>query len=259
MASGTLVPFLCEVTLPGDTFNINLNCEVLTLPTIGPLFGSYKIQLDVFEAPMRLYNAGLHMNRLEVGREMQNVFLPKVELLTNNHADYTQTYDDNEQISSSCIFKYLGISGLGNITGVTDPATRNFNAVPYLMYWDIYKNYYANKQEERGFVVHASSDQLTDQDVNQADLVEDATYIADIYNNPTLHTGTLLTNLTIHFGPTAQEVDPADIDININATTYTAEQAFNLRIWDDVQKTMFLDQYTGVEAGNVTWEVPKRS
>ena len=34
-------------------------------------------------------------------------------------------------------------------------ATRYFNAISYLGYWDIYKNYYANKQEERGFVVHA--------------------------------------------------------------------------------------------------------
>jgi len=47
MASGTLVPFMSEVGLPGDSFEIDLNCDVLTLPTVGPLFGSYKVQLDV--------------------------------------------------------------------------------------------------------------------------------------------------------------------------------------------------------------------
>ena len=31
---------------------------------------------------------------------------------------------------------------------------REFNAIPFLGYWDIYKNYYANKQEEEGAVIH---------------------------------------------------------------------------------------------------------
>ena len=66
MASGTLVPFMTEVGLPGDTFDIDLNCVVKTLPTVGPLFGSYKVQLDVFQVPIRLYNAKLHMNLLGI-------------------------------------------------------------------------------------------------------------------------------------------------------------------------------------------------
>ena len=33
-------------------------------------------------------------------------------------------------------------------------ATRQFNAIPWLAYWDIYKNYYANKQEGIGAVIH---------------------------------------------------------------------------------------------------------
>jgi hypothetical protein len=44
--------------------------------------------------------------------------------------------------------------GLGRSS--SNYARRSFNAVPYLGYWDIYKNYYANKQEERGFVIHAA-------------------------------------------------------------------------------------------------------
>ena len=38
MAAGTLVPFMCEVALPGDTFDIGLDCDVRTHPTIGPFF-----------------------------------------------------------------------------------------------------------------------------------------------------------------------------------------------------------------------------
>jgi len=157
MSSGTLVPFMNKLALPGDNFRIELNTEVMTLPTIGPLFGSYKVQLDVFEIPLRLYNAKLHMNKLGVGMDMANIYLPQIRLLTNNHADYKQSYDDNEQINSSSLMKYLGISGLGNITGVTNPATRDFNACPLLAYWDIFKNYYSNKQEEVGYFIHSSA------------------------------------------------------------------------------------------------------
>ena len=48
MSSGTLVPFMCQVALPNDKWEIKLNCDVKTHPTVGPLFGSYKVQLDVF-------------------------------------------------------------------------------------------------------------------------------------------------------------------------------------------------------------------
>jgi len=157
MSAGTLVPFMNKLALPGDNFRIELNTEVLTLPTIGPLFGSYKVQLDVFEIPLRLYNAKLHMNKLGIGMDMSQIYLPQITLKTNNHTNYVQSFDDNEQINSSCILKYLGISGLGTITGATNPATRDFNACPLLAYWDIYKNYYSNKQEEVGYFINTSN------------------------------------------------------------------------------------------------------
>ena len=49
MSAGTLVPFMSEIALPGDSWEIELNAIIRTLPTIGPLFGSYKVQLDVFQ------------------------------------------------------------------------------------------------------------------------------------------------------------------------------------------------------------------
>ena len=153
MAAGTLVPFMNQLALPGDNLSIELNTEVLTLPTIGPLFGSYKVQLDVFEVPLRLYNAKLHMNKLGIGMDMKNIFLPQIRLRTNNSAAYVQTFQDNEQVNPSSLVKYLGISGLGRISGETNPATRDFNACPFLAYWDIYKNYYSNKQEEVGYMI----------------------------------------------------------------------------------------------------------
>jgi len=160
MSAGTLVPFMSEVGLPGDTFDIELNADVKTLPTVGPLFGSYKVQLDVFEVPVRLFNGKLHMNKLELGREMNKVHFPQLEI----EHDYkpTDIFDDNSQINPSCILSYLGIRGLGRTKDeLAGDIKRNFNAVPYLGYWSIFKNYYANKQEENAYVVHTTNKATT--------------------------------------------------------------------------------------------------
>ena len=95
MASGTLVPFMSEVILPGDSFDIDLDADVKTLPTIGPLFGSYKVQLDVFECPIRLYQGKLHMNMLNIGMDMSEVLLPQIKM----YAKWQNDGDDNSQIN----------------------------------------------------------------------------------------------------------------------------------------------------------------
>ena len=160
MASGTLVPFMSEVALPGDKWKIDLEANVLTLPTIGPLFGSYKVQLDVFKVPMRLYNAGLQMNRLGIGMDMSKVKLPQVEVTARREGG-TEDYSANQQINPSSLFKYLGISGIGGGNNGVGKQSREFNAIPYLSYWSIYAQYYANKAEERGMVIHAAENTNT--------------------------------------------------------------------------------------------------
>jgi len=131
MASGTLVPFMSEVALPGDSFDIDLDCDVKTLPTVGPLFGSYKVQLDVFQCPVRLYNGKLHMNMLNIGMDMSQILLPQMGLT----ARYEGATGDNSQINSSSIYSYLNIRGLGRtVNGSDGDVVRYFNAIPYLGY-----------------------------------------------------------------------------------------------------------------------------
>jgi len=161
MAAGTLVPFMTEIGLNGDTFDINLNTNVMTHPTVGPLFGSYKVQLDVFQIPIRLYQAQLHNNKLGIGMNMSKIKLPQLEVKANP-IDYNKGDIDNQQINPSCILSYLNIRGIGSYAGEGSHALkRYFNAIPYLAYWDIYKNYYANKQEEVGAVIHQGTEEGT--------------------------------------------------------------------------------------------------
>ncbi|AXH77768.1 MAG: major capsid protein [Microviridae sp.] len=155
MAAGTLVPFMTEIALAGDTFDINLDADCKTHPTIGPLFGSYKMQLDVFLTPIRLYHGQLQNNKIGIGMNMASIKLPLMELFVNPEAGTINDDPDNAQINPSCLLSYLDIRGIGSIASTeTTLVGRYFNAIPLLIYWDKYKNYYANKQEEIGVMIY---------------------------------------------------------------------------------------------------------
>lgn len=153
---GTLVPFMVEVALPGDTWEIGLDANVMTHPTVGPLFGSFKLQLDVFEAPMRLYQAQLHNNALKIGLDMSKVKLPIIGPTNINTVDYPTKENEYSQINPSCLLSYLGIRGWtgrnANINGEHINLIKK-NAIPLIAYFDIFKNYYANKQEENFYTI----------------------------------------------------------------------------------------------------------
>ena len=153
MNVGTLVPFMSQIALPGDTWEINLNEKVLTHPTVGPLFGSYKLQLDVFECPIRLYQAMLHNNALNVGLDMSKVKLPKFQDLTMKPVDKPVSGNKFSQINPSCLLAYLGRRGWG----IPTTTITGKQCIPVLAYFDIFKNYYANKQEQKFYTIGAGN------------------------------------------------------------------------------------------------------
>lgn len=146
-AVGTLVPFMNEVGLPGDTWEIELNANVMTHPTVGPLFGTFKLQNHIYSTPMRLYNSWLHNNRAKIGLNMSQIKLPQLRVILNNTTDKPTKDNEWTQVNPSCLLAYLGIRGFGYAKGDESPASKN--AVSLLGYYDIVKNYYANLQEDR--------------------------------------------------------------------------------------------------------------
>ena len=158
MSPGTLVPFMVHQGLPGDTWEIELNAMVLTPPAAGALLGSFKLQLDVFQVPMRLYNMWTHNNKLGIGTQMQNVKIPKYVVATIADDDPWAINNPTQYpINNSHIIKYLGVSGAGRLTKTNLGESVDgfaFNAIPLLGYWDIFKNYYANKQETNAYVIY---------------------------------------------------------------------------------------------------------
>lgn len=133
MGVGTLVPCLKILGTAGDTFAIEAEDKIMTHPTLGPLLGSFKFQMDIFSVPIRLYNAMLHNNAINIGLDMSKVKLPKLCL------------NQDVKTPASSIFNYLGIKKFTN--------GQKVNAVPFLGVWDIFKNYYANKQEESFYMI----------------------------------------------------------------------------------------------------------
>lgn len=149
-ACGTIVPYWCQIGLDGTTFYIDITTKVKTLPTTGPVFGSFKHQIDVFVIPIRLYIAALHNNALGVGLNMSKVLLPCFQATSAN----TSIYEDDTnrgQVNPSSLLAYLGIKGFGRSN--VNQYMRRFPAMFNLAYWDIFKNYYANKQEENAYVI----------------------------------------------------------------------------------------------------------
>lgn len=149
-ACGTIVPYWCQIGLDGTTFYIDITTKVKTLPTTGPVFGSFKHQIDVFVIPIRLYIAALHNNALGVGLNMSKVLLPRFLVYSANTSIYKN--DTNRgQVNPSSLLSYLGIKGFGRTH--INQYIRSFPAIFNLAYWDTFKNYYANKQEEYAYVI----------------------------------------------------------------------------------------------------------
>ena len=139
----TMLPYWGQIVLDGTTFYIDITTKVKTLPKTGSPFRSFKHQIDVFVIPIRLYIAALHNNALGVGLNMSKVLLPRFLVYSANTSIYEK--DTNRgQVNPSSLISYLGIKGFGHTK--VNQYLRSFPAIFNLAYWDIFKNYYANKQ-----------------------------------------------------------------------------------------------------------------
>lgn len=159
LAPGVLYPFLKVLGTNHDTFDIDLDSFVRTLPTQGPLFGSFKLQADLYACPIRLYQGILHNNPVGIGLKMNQVFLPKLKFMTIDGLNAPKALgsdDYNCQVNESALEKYFGLSGIGHNEDYADESVdifRKVQCVPELAYYDIFKCYYANKQEEKAYVI----------------------------------------------------------------------------------------------------------
>lgn len=149
---GMLVPFCKILCQKGDIIDINLINKTLSQPTLGPLFGSFKLQHFMFFGGFRLYNSWLHNNRTGIGMKMSDIKLPMMYVKT-----YGTTADAKTNISSSALYKYLGLSK-SRRTGASSTEGIYKNGVPLLLYLDIFKNFFANTQEDKFYMLKGAGE-----------------------------------------------------------------------------------------------------
>ena len=156
ISPATLVPTMKLLVQKGDIIDIDIESNVLTHPTTGPLFGSFKLENHIYFGALRLYNSWLHNNRTKIGLKMDQIKLPKIAVTLNSlNGDNPTSENQWTQINPSCVLAYLGLKGYGNLKGVDSKLVEK-NGVPLVMYYDIFKNYYANTQESDFYTIGGS-------------------------------------------------------------------------------------------------------
>jgi len=197
------------------------------------------------------------MNRTGIGMDMSQIFLPKWNLNYNpkgvSEADRVK---NDAQINPSSLASYLGIKGLGWPSGIDGLYFRQFNAIPLLAYWDIYKNYYANKQEERGMGIHIDQSTLNArQAILEANLYKGVTLLGDILNNATATgTGTDDWAIVFQFGPEAQQMNPDEIILEVDAGTEPVNTRMTSYSWNDTDKTLTVGGNFNIGTSE-SWEI----
>lgn len=149
---GMLVPFCKILCQKGDIIDLNLVNKTLSQPTLGPLFGSFKLQHFLFFGGFRLYNSWLHNNRTGIGMKMSDIKLPMMKANTIG-----TTVAATTNISASALYKYLGWSKSKRMGPNSNKGVYK-NGVPLLLYLDIFKNFFANTQEKNFYMLKGAGE-----------------------------------------------------------------------------------------------------
>lgn len=175
MAPGVLVPIYCRNVVPGDDLTLDYESLVNTQALLSPLYGSFKLQIDTFFAGTSLYVPQLWRNGQMVSTHDSTLdaSYPTFKFRFNDDSDAVK----NEVVDSSSLLAYLGFSkGYFPVPldGAVDSRTshRQFNAIPILMYLDIFRNYYVNRQEPNVIFIgsdYTASPQYSEITIRQLD------------------------------------------------------------------------------------------
>lgn len=237
-AFGTIVPIWCQIGTTGTTFYVDLEAKTRTLPTNGPIFASAKHQIDVFVIPMRLYIGALHNNMLGIGLNMSEVKMPQFTIQAQSPMTSLEDHVNWQQVSQDSLLAYLGVRGVGHhpLAAVSYSTVRRaFNGLFLLAYWDIYKNYYANKQEGIGYVIGGSYITAPILRVNSAN-------------------GTTMADGSSGKWSAATTLRSSDGKIQAVTLQIKAQTAYNKNdAWDQVSKSIILYKATSSTTETYAW------
>lgn len=189
MAPGLGYPICCIPCNPGDHHQLEFKHLMNTQAILNPLYGSYRLQICVFFAGVSLYVPKLWRN----GTMIQSTTgLLDVDFPIFQPAAHKPMY----QVDPSSLPAFLG---MGYHSGRFSSAPNTFpvNLIPYLMYYDIFRHYYANRQEYY-YNVMAAEWSITDKRVGRYDLSKlDNLYMTLPYSGGDMNSSTQLAQTPI--------------------------------------------------------------
>ena len=174
---GWLIPCYVEEVLPNSYKRLDLEGLIQTNATVAPLMGSFKIKVDAFFIPRRLYHQHLDLNNIRPNFsddfEYHTFDTPctrnALVSLTNNELSlrstpFTNTVSRFElsvldevtgtlersthlQVAPSSLLDYLGMLPVG-FTGDQWSVPIKLDGLPFVGYFDIFRNYYANPHDQ---------------------------------------------------------------------------------------------------------------
>ena len=168
MAPGLLYPFYWKPVMSQDICRWSWSSIVKTFPTVAPVMGSFKLQIDDFFVPYRLYVPEFQRNSSLIQYlEASNTKLGFVDIpfpcftFAANSSVYSTPFtpkDASQGTEGLPVASGSVLNCLGFPVGATPAAPGSsvdqyslkgvrFNAMPFLAFWDIYRNYYVNRQE----------------------------------------------------------------------------------------------------------------
>ena len=177
MAPGLLYPFYWKPVMSQDICRWSWSSIVKTFPTLAPVMGSFKLQIDDFFVPYRLYVPEFQRNSsliqyLESGATkvgFADVVFPCFTFAANSSVYGTPFIASSSTGSDKGLPVAPGsvLNCFGFPVGATPAASGadadqyalkgvRFNAVPFLAVWDIYRNYYVNRQENTYAMMRAN-------------------------------------------------------------------------------------------------------
>lgn len=146
---GYAVPIVTDRILANTHVKMDINQASFSNPTIAPLYGRYRVKYVAFWAPDRLYIPEWRDGDAMVGDDYHYPILPLPEFIP---ADTYEQYTGNGSpyVPYTSLLSYLGMYPA--MTQSCDWRSGDYptpsNALPLLAFWDIYRHYILNVQED---------------------------------------------------------------------------------------------------------------
>lgn len=156
---GPLYPVLVDEVLAHDTWDIQVDNSVFTLPLIGPLKSSIKQQIAFFFIPSRLYTQSMDVNRLMFDPSSTAKYPYFSGVFRRAQAAVGSPGNDAPALLRGMVRPNSLLDLIGVFSGScsyyvnsTSEYAHTYNATPIVGYYDIFRNYFANTQETNFYI-----------------------------------------------------------------------------------------------------------